>query len=255
MRSQSNRALTIEIKRIHDESKRTYGSPRVYKELRAMGHRCSRKRVARLMRVSDLKAKQKKRFKVTTNSKHSFPVAENHLNRQFKPKDKNQVWAADITYLWTEQGWLYLAVVLDLFSRRVIGWSMQPTMERGLVITALKMALASRRPGNGLMHHSDRGSQYASGDYQRILAETGIVCSMSRKGNCWDNAVVESFFATLKTELVYHKRYRTRDEARMDIFEYIETWYNQKRRHSSLDYLSPINYESMMTTQLLAKAA
>ena len=248
-RSLEDDKLKVDIERIHQESKRTYGSPRIHAALRANGIRCGRKRVARLMRDRGLKPKQKKRFKATTDSKHDLPVAANQLDRQFEPDQVNRVWAADITYVWTAQGWLYLAVVLDLFSRRVVGWGMQPTLARGLVMAALEMAKISRRPGRDLMHHSDRGSQYASDDYQRLLEEMNVVCSMSRKGNCWDNAPVESFFATLKCELIHHKRYRTRDEARADIFEYIETWYNRNRVHSSLGYLSPCAYEEKMAEQ------
>lgn len=246
-RSLEDAKLIVEIEQVHQESKQTYGSPRIHAELRSNGIRCGRKRIARLMRERDLRPKRKRRFKTTTDSKHNLPVAENHLDRQFEPAGMNQKWAADLTYVWTSQGWLYLAVVLDLFSRRVIGWSMQATMERSLVLSALEMALARRKPEGELMHHSDRGSQYASGDYQRILEKMGITCSMSRKGNCWDNAPVESFFATLKTERVHHQRYRTRDEARADIFDYIERWYNRKRLHSSLGYLSPCAYEAQMT--------
>ncbi len=242
-RSQEDQRLVVEIKAIHQESRRTYGAPRIHHELQERGVRCSRKRVARLMRLHGVRAKQKRRFKATTDSRHSLPVAENVLGRAFTPSAPDGVWAADITYIWTGQGWLYLAVVLDLFSRRIVGWSMQPTLKRQLVIEALEMALKQRQPSQGLLHHSDRGSQYASRDYQRLLERHGIACSMSRKGNCWDNAPVESFFATLKKELVHHRRYRSRAEAKADLFEYIEVWYNRKRRHSSLDYRCPVEYE------------
>ncbi len=248
-RSLDDDKLGNEIERVHKESKQTYGSPRIHAELRSNGIRCGRKRVARLMRDRDLSPKSAKKFKVTTDSGHKLPVAENLLDQKFEQQDCNQTWAADITYVWTGQGWLYLAVVLDLFSRRVVGWSMQRTMTRDLVLSALKMAIGSRRPGSNLLHHSDRGSQYASGDYQQMLGRFGITCSMSRKGNCWDNAPVESFFATLKRELVHHKYYHTRDEARADIFEYIESWYNRKRLHSSLGYMSPCDYETKLTQQ------
>lgn len=233
----------MEIKAVHSESKRTYGSPRIYRTLKRRGIRCSENRVARLMAACGIRAKQAKRFKATTDSRHRLPVAENKLDRQFEPEAPNEAWAADLTYIWTGEGWLYLAVVMDLFSRRIVGFSMQKTLERRLVIDALEMALGRRRPEAGLLHHSDRGSQYASGDFQAVLTGAGIVCSMSRKGNCWDNAPVESFFATLKNELVYHRRYQTRAEARADIFAYIESWYNSKRLHSSLGYLSPAEYE------------
>ena len=254
-RSRENRKLVVHIKAVHHESDATYGSPRIQRELADQGIACSENRVARLMRLEGVQAKQARRFKATTDSKHSLPVAENLLARQFEPVQPNTRWGADITYIWTQQGWLYLAVVLDLFSRRVVGWSMQPTMERGLVTEALKMALQGRSPVVGLLHHSDRGSQYASGAYQQLLIDTQMLCSMSRKGNCWDNAPVESFFATLKRERVHHRRYRTRQEAQADIFQYIEVWYNRKRRHSSLGYLSPANYEAQMAEQPLAMAA
>lgn len=248
-RSRANRRLLVEIKAVHQQSDQTYGSPRIYRELAGRGLRCSENRVARLMRLEGVRARQVRRFKVTTNSKHDMAVAANHLDRRFEPLAPNTRWGADITYIWTQQGWLYLAIVLDLFSRRVVGWSMQPTMERTLVIDALKMALEFRKPSAGLLHHSDRGRQYASKDYQELLREAAMCCSMSRKGNCWDNAPVESFFATLKRERIHHRRYRSRAEARADIFQYVEVWYNRKRRHSSLDYLSPVDYEAQRAEQ------
>lgn len=254
-RAQENRALVVEIKALHSESKRTYGSPRIYRELKKRGVRCSENRVARLMRASGLRTKQARRFRATTDSRHDLPVAKNTLDRQFVPAAPNQAWAADITYVWTREGWLYLAVVMDLYSRRIVGFSMQKTLRRRLVLDALKMALGGRRPPVGLLHHSDRGSQYASTDFQRLLAERGIVCSMSRKGNCWDNAPVESFFATLKRELVHHRRYESRAEARTELFEYIESWYNRKRLHSSLGYLSPVDYEQQTLHQAMPMAA
>ena len=253
-RSLEDAALATEIAALHKQSKQTYGSPRIHAALRSNGIRCGRKRVARLMRERGLRPRQKKRFKATTDSKHSLPIAKNLLDRQFKPLAPNHTWAADLTYIWTAQGWLYLAVVLDLCSRRVIGWSMQANMERSLVISALEMALTQRKPEGELMHHSDRGSQYASSDDQHVLEEAAIVSSMSRKGSCWDNAPVESFFATLKRECVHHKQYHTRDEARADIFEYIESWYNRKRLHSSLGYLSPCEYECKINQPLSIKA-
>lgn len=254
-RSLENRKLLMEIKVIHAESGATYGSPRIYQELRARGIRCSENRVARLMRLHEVRPKRRRRYKATTGSRHSLPVAENHLNRQFAPKAPNQAWAADITYIWTREGWLYLAVVMDLFSRRIVGWSMQSRLKRGLVTGALQMALRCRRVKSGMLCHSDRGSQYASGDYQILLSEASITCSMSRKGDCWDNAPVESFFATLKRERVHHRRYRTREEARADIFQYLEVWYNRKRRHSSLGYLSPSDYEEQTASPRIAVAA
>ena len=245
----------VKIKTIHRKSRRTYGSPRIHDELKAKGIECGENRVARLMRAHDIRAKQTRRFKATTNSKHDFPVAENLLDRQFSPERPDQAWAADITYIWTNEGWLYLAIVMDLFSRQIIGWSMGRRLHRKLVIDAFEMALGGRTVTKGLMHHSDRGSQYASGDYQKLFKERGIVCSMSRKGNCWDNAPVESFFSTLKRELVYHCRYRSRAEARADIFEYIAVWYNRQRRHSSLGYLSPVQYEEQYYRQSMLIAA
>lgn len=247
--------VLVEIKAIHAASKRRYGSPRVHRTLRDRGIRCSEKRVARLMQEHGIRARRVRRFKATTDSKHTLPVAENVLERQFEVNLPNARWAADITYIWTGQGWLYLAVVMDLFSRRIVGWSMQETLARSLVISALAMALRARRPDSGLVHHSDRGSQYASLDYQELLRGAGCTCSMSRKGNCWDNAPVESFFSTLKMELVHERRYRTREEARMEVFEFIEVWYNRERLHSSLGYLSPVAYEAQMASQSLPLAA
>lgn len=242
-RKKENVKLAAHIKAIYEESKQTYGSPRVYLELSDRGVRCGKNRVARLMRASGIQAKHKKKYKVTTDSNHQLPVHENKLDRCFAVEAFNTVWAADLTYIWTREGWLYLAVLMDLFSRRIIGWSMQETMATRLVIDALKMGLGQRRPRGEMLHHSDRGSQYASKDYQKLLEENGIVCSMSRKGNCWDNAVVESFFSTLKREWVQGKRYLSRAEARADIFHFIEIWYNRKRRHSTLGYLSPAEFE------------
>lgn len=254
-RDRQNRKLLVAIKALHKQSKQTYGSPRICRALSKQGTRCSENRVARLMREHGIRAKQTKRFKATTDSRHDLPVAENMLDRQFEPEAPNQAWAADITYVWTGQGWLYLAVVMDLFSRRIVGFSMRRSLSRALVIEALRMALGRRRVGQGLLHHSDQGSQYASGEFQRALVGSGIICSMSRRGNCWDNAPVESFFSTLKCELVHHRRYRTRAEARSDIFEYIEVWYNRKRLHSSLGYLSPAEYEAQRAHQAMPMAA
>ena len=242
-RQQHNAALTEQITSVHQESKETYGSPRIYKELHEQGLACSEKRIARLMRLSGLRGTLPKRFVITTHSDAALPVAENLLARAFTVQTPNARWTTDITYIWTQQGWLYLAVILDLFSRRVVGWAMGSTLERSLVLSALDMALADRRPTAGLLCHSDRGSQYQSGDYQARLKENGVTCSMSRKGNCWDNAPTESFFATLKRELVYRTTFASREAARTAVFEWIETWYNRKRRHSSLGYLSPEAFE------------
>lgn len=245
----------MEIKVTHEQSERTYGSPRIFCALKEKGIECSENRVARLMRENDIRVKRARLFRVTTDSGHKLPVADNVLDRQFEPDAPNQVWAADITYIWTHEGWLYLAVLMDLFSRRIVGYAMEKRINRELVTDALKMALGLRRPGSGLLHHSDRGSQYASGDFQALLSGAGILCSMSRKGNCWDNAPMESFFATLKRERIHHRRYATRAEARSDIFSYIEAWYNRKRLHSSLGYCSPVQYEMKMEQQTIAIAA
>ncbi len=218
-------------------------NPRIWKELTEQGVTCSRKRVARLMRKHAINAQPVKRFVVTTDSRHDLPVAENLLGQDFEAKEADTRWSGDITYIWMGEGWLYLSVVLDLFSRKVVGWSMQPTLERGLVVSALEMALAQRRPKGELICHSDRGSQYASADYQALLKQSGITCSMSRRGNCYDNAPVESFFASLKRELVHRYRFTTREEARAAIFRWIEVWYNRKRRHSALGYISPEAFE------------
>jgi putative transposase len=240
-RKRSDRELTLEVAAVHQESRGTYGSPRVHAELRARGRCVSEKRVARLMRQQGLAARRTRRFVRTTDSNHAHPVAPNVVDRDFLPPKPNCTWAADITYVWTGEGWLYLAVVLDLFSRRVVGWAMGERIDRQLVLRALAMALVGR-PAPAL-HHSDRGSQYASEDYRRLLEERGITCSMSRRGNCYDNAVVESFFSTLKLELVYTRSFQTREEAYQALFEYMEVFYNRRRRHSALGYLSPAEYE------------
>ena len=235
--------LAVEIASIHAESRRRYGSPRVHAELQRRGRTTSRKRVARLMRTQGLRARHKRRFRTTTDSAHEFPVAPNIVRRKFEADAPNKTWVTDITYIWTPEGWLYLAVILDLFSRRVVGWGMSEQITRKLALDALDMALSQRQPPRGLIHHSDRGSQYASGDYRRMLAANQIVCSMSRRGDCWDNAVAESFFSTIKLELVYESEWATRSEARAAIFEYLEVFYNRERLHSSLGYLSPAAFE------------
>jgi len=243
-RSVSARTVLSAIRVIHRESNETYGSPSIWDALRKQGHRIGEHRVARLMRQAGLRAKTVKKWRATTQSQHRFPVAANTLDRAFTVAAPNRVWAGDITYVWTAEGWLYLAVILDLYSRRVIGWAMGQRLIGVLTEDALAMALANRQPRAGLLHHSDRGSQYAASNYQRLLNEYGLIPSMSRKGNCWDNACVESFFGTLKRELVYHRRYATRDAARQEIFEYIEVFYNRRRRHSTLGYDSPAEYEA-----------
>lgn len=249
-REKENLRLVSHIQAVHKESRKTYGSPRIHAELRSRGIKCGKNRVARLMRQRGIQARHKRKFMATTDSNHHLPVHENHLDRSFGVESANKSWAADITYIWTREGWLYLAVILDLFSRRVIGWSMKQRLEKQLVIDALLMALGRRRHVVGMLHHSDRGSQYASKEYQALLKKEGIRCSMSRKANCWDNAVVESFFSTLKREWVRGKGYRTRSEARADVFYFIESWYNRKRLHSTLGYLSPAEFERRVAAGL-----
>lgn len=244
-REQANRRLTDLIVEIHKKSRGTYGAPRIHAELRARGERCSKNRVARLMKAAGIRAKVRRKFRGTTDSSHSMPVAPNRLDQHFIAARPDEIWLADITYIPTGEGWLYLASILDLFSRAVVGWSMDSTLKTSLVLAALKMAIGRRMPGPGLIHHSDRGSQYASSDYQKLLNDHGIICSMSRKGNCYDNAVKESFFHTLKTELVHHERFPSRAAARASLFEYMEVFYNRERRHSSLGYLTPEEFEAV----------
>lgn len=237
-------ALLVEIRSVHAEVKARYGSPRIHAELVARGHDCCVNTVAKLMRNNGIAAKTARKFRcTTTDSDHDLPVAANLLNRQFNPSRANEAWLADITYVPTREGWLYLAAVEDLYSRRVVGWAMAEHMESRLVVDALEMAIQRRLPNEGLLAHSDRGSQYASEHYQRLLAGHGIACSMSRRADCWDNAPMESFFASLKKELVHGADFATRAAARAAIFEYIEVFYNGQRRHSSLGYVSPAEYE------------
>jgi putative transposase len=241
----ANRELLVDIRRIHAQHRERYGAPRIHVELRAAGHVVSRKRVARVMRQHGIRARAPRRFRVcTTDSKHSLPVAENLLDQNFVADRPDQVWLADITYIPTSEGWLYLAVILDLFTRKVVGWAMRDHLRAELTIAALTMAIQRRRPTAGLIHHSDRGSQYAAGDYRDILQAAAIVPSMSRKGNCWDNAPMESFFGTLKTELVHHSQYPNREAARRDLFAYIEGYYNRQRRHSAIGYITPERTEA-----------
>lgn len=242
-RSSEERKLRSRITELHAQSDKTYGSPRILAELRDEGEHISRKRVARIMRENGLYSRHRRKFRVTTNSAHPFPVAENTLAQNFSADELNKKWVTDVTYIPTHEGWLYLAVVIDLFSRRVVGWSMDSQLERNLTIQALTMALKQRRPSAGLVHHSDRGSHYANHYYRLKLEAHQILSSMSRRGNCWDNAVAESFFKTLKVERVYHRKYRTREEARADLFEYIEVFYNRKRRHSANGFVSPVDFE------------
>lgn len=245
-RAAADAELVAAITGIHRTSRQTYGSPRVHAELTAQGQRHGVKRIARLMRATGIRAKFRRRYRVTTASQHAHPVAPNTLDRQFAVEQvgaPNRVWVGDITYLTTREGWLYLAVILDLASRRVIGWAMRHSLEGALTCDALTMALTRRHPGPGVLPHTDRGSQYAAGDYRALLSAHGMARSMSRVGDCWDNAVAESFFATLKRELADDADWSTRDEARTAVFEYIEVWYNRQRRHSSLGYRSPVAYE------------
>ena len=245
-RKMADLLLLMHIQDIFEQSRKTYGSYRIQAELADEGIRCGRKRVARLMRAYNLEPKTVQSFKVvTTDSNHKLPVAPNRLNQQFSADRPDQIWLTDITYIPTAEGWLYLAVVLDLYSRRIVGWAMGDSLHRQLVIDALQMAITVRQPPPGLLHHSDRGSQYASDDYQALLTQARMVGSMSRKGNCYDNAPVESFFGTFKTELVFHQQYATQAEARLDVFEYIEVFYNRFRRHSALGYKSPVKYEAL----------
>ena len=255
-RSRANERLKLHIRAVHSLSKKRYGAIKVQKELNAQGLECGHNRVARLMRESGLSSKRARKFRVTTESDHSFPLARNELLRRFDlsmNKEIDRVWAADITYLSTAEGWLYLAVVMDLASRRVVGWSLDHRLERFLPLSALAMAMSKRRPERGLLHHSDRGSQYASAEYRHLLDDHGMIASMSRLGDCWDNAVVESFFATLKTELAADSKWQTREEAKRSIVDYIEIWYNRKRRHQTLGYLTPVEYENEVLKR--AKAA
>ena len=253
-RALANERLRIKIGEIHQRSRRTYGSPRVHAELQADGFKAGRNRVAREMRQMGLFGRRPKRFRKTTDSDHAKPVAANLLKRNFDVEQPNQVWVTDITYIWTLQGWLFLAIVIDLFARRVVGWAMAAHMRTELVLDALEMAMGRRLPPSGLMHHSDRGSQYASADYRAFLDKHGIVCSMSGKGACWDNAVAESFFGTLKEELVYRRTWGDRATARNEIAEFIECFYNSQRRHSSLDYRTPAEHERMLNQEICPAA-
>ena len=239
--------LAVKIQAVHVQHRQVYGSPRIYQVLKTQGEQVCENTVAKLMRQRHIRAKTKRRFVPrTTDSTHAQPVAANVLDRQFTAPRPNQKWVVDITYIPTAEGWLYLAGVLDLCSRKIVGWAMAEHMQTELVRDALRMALVHRQPGAGLLHHSDRGVQYACDDYQHLLAEHQIRCSMSGKGDCWDNAVMESFWGTLKSELVYQEHYATREQARASIFEYIEVFYNRKRLHSSLDYQSPEAFEASL---------
>lgn len=242
------RELLAKIKKIHEGSRRNYGSPRILRELRKAGIVVNHKTVEELMKRNGIQAKRKKKFKATTNSKHNLPIADNLLNRNFKANKPNETWVGDITYIATEEGWLYLAAWIDLCTRKVVGWSMASRMTADLVVDAFRMAIFRQKRQIPNIVHSDRGSQYASGDFRKELKKYGCKQSMSRKGDCWDNAVSESFFGTLKNELVYHEKYKTREEARLSIFDYIEMFYNKRRIHSYLNYVSPEEFEKSMET-------
>jgi putative transposase len=247
VRAQRRRDLAVKIRAVHLENRQVYGSPRVHQALQAQGESVCENMVAAVMAEHEIRAKTKRKFvPSTTDANHCQAVAANVLDRQFTAERPNQKWAVDITYLWTDQGWLYLAGVIDLCSRKIVGWSMADHMKTELVSDALAMAIARRQPGEGLLHHSDRGVQYASDAYQHLLQSHQMLTSMSGKGECWDNAVMESFWATLKSELVHHEHYATQDQARASIFEYIEVFYNRKRLHSSLGYQSPEAFEASL---------
>lgn len=242
-RAQANAVLLEQIRAIHLQRRQTYGAPRIHAELSAQGQPAGRHRIARLMRRHGLVAKMTRRFRLVARSKNNAPPAPNRLCAPFVVRQANRQWVSDMTFIPTRAGWLYLAVVLDLYSRKVVGWAMDLRITSGLVCEALRMAIRMRRPDPGTVVHSDQGSQYASFEYQRLLTDAGLLASMSRKGCCYDNAVVESFFHTLKTELVDFEDYHTRDQARSSLFEYIEVFYNRMRRHSTLKYLSPMQFE------------
>ena len=242
-REQENQMLIEEIKIIHKASHQTYGSPRVTDALRDKGYRCSRPRIARLMRKNHICARTKRKYKVSTNSKHHYPISPNLVNQDFSATGSNQLWTSDITYVRTRQGWLYLTVILDVFNRQIVGWSMSKSLKANdTTIAALKDAYHRLRPGAGLIFHSDRGVQYAGHKFRRLIKKYKIIQSMSGKGNCYDNAITESFFASLKTELVYSEKYSTRKQAKLSIFKYIEIFYNKERKHSALGNKSPYEY-------------
>jgi transposase InsO family protein len=245
---QLRRTLLVEqIRQVHERSHGVYGSPRVHRQLRRQGVSCCENTVAGLMQQHQIRSKIKRRFRVrTTDSDHHHPLAPNTLNRQFAQRRCDQVWAADITAIWTDQGWLFLFAIIDLCSRRIVGWCAADHLRASAAVEALRMALAQRRPIGRLLHHSDRGMQYACGDYRRLLQEHGLERSMSRSGNCYDNAVMESFFKTLKVELVHHEHYLTHQQARLSLHQYIEIFYNRQRLHSALDYQSPCSYENRL---------
>lgn len=242
-RVKANQQLLEAIRTVYERSRGTYGSPRITVELRTQGIHCGRHRVARLMRNSRIVAKTKRRFKITTNCRHRHPVGADIVNRCFVAQSPNRLWVSDITYLWTRQGWIYLAVILDVFSRFIVGWAISTRLRKELVMSAFHQAVDRREVLPGLIFHSDRGSQYASTEFQQLLQQYSLRASMSATGSCYDNAITESFFHTLKTELIYFNRYQTREEASLSIFDYIEIFYNRQRRHSALGHLSPFEFE------------
>jgi len=251
-RRKASNKLSLLVRQVHRESGGTYGTRRMAKALHAHGISCGRCRARTLMRLAGVCVKGKRRFRITTDSGHNLPVAPNLLNRKFDVSSPNRFWVGDITYVWTSEGWLYLATVMDLFSRQIVGWSLQDRMTSNLVSDALFMAICRRKPSPGLIFHSDRGSQYCSSKFQDMLKEHKVISSMSRKGNCWDNAVIESFFGSLKSERINFKNYRTRESARQDIVAWIEMFYNSKRYHSYLGYMSPREFEKMQSLSLAA---
>jgi putative transposase len=253
-RAAENQGLMEQIRRIHKKSKGTYGSPRITWELKGCNARLSRQRVARLMKKANIRSITKRRFVATTNSKHSYPVAPNLLNREFKVDGLGKAWVSDLTYIRTLEGWLYLTIIMDLADRKIIGWSLGSSMHAAATVApAWRMAIRNRPVNEALIFHSDRGVQYACTEFKELISATPLVNqSMSRKGDCWDNAVAESFFKTIKTEWIYRQNYATRKQAALSVFEYIETWYNTQRRHSSLNYLSPMEYGKLMYKQKMA---
>jgi putative transposase len=248
LRDREDRRLTALIHEEHGKSRSTYGSPRVHAALKRRGEHVGRRRVTRLMRKAGVRSKVRRRYRNTTDSRHEHAVAPNLLAQEFIVGAPNHVWVSDITYIWTAEGWLYLASTMDLYSRKIVGWAMSESMPASLVMSALEMAIDSRSPAPGLLHHSDRGVQFAAHAFQGLLDRHGIVCSMSGKGNCYDNAVKESFFHTLKTELCDHEHYQTRAQARASVFEYIEVFYNRTRLHSTLGYVPPAEFEEQLIT-------
>ena len=255
IRAIENQRILGMINYHYSRSKRTYGLPRIYAAIRTQGLKVNKKRIARLMRENNVKAKTKRRFKVTTLQNSKALASDNILKQNFSASSENKIWTGDITYLWTTEGWLYIAVVMDIYSRKIVGWSLDSSLSAELVRKALTMAIVHRNPERGLVFHSDRGSQYASISFRTLLKNYGMIQSMSSKGNCYDNAVTESFFHTLKTELTYWNKYQTRDEAKKSIFEYIEIFYNRQRLHSALNYLSPVEFEENNRKELIEKVA